>query len=144
MHLNNMDRKVEGDAVSICPGPNLAYYSKTVSLQEMVGHIYGKNNIMERTDRPNFFVKELDLYLDYLQNKLEDSKEDWNKKQERYFTKFIKNMELGITYYNELFEEVENTFITTKTTILEQFKKGEKSLSAIHLKLEKIKQLHVV
>ena len=53
-----MDRKVEGDGVSICPGPNLAYYSKTSSLLQMTNHIYGKKSVMERKDRPHMFIKE--------------------------------------------------------------------------------------
>ncbi len=140
MHLNDMDRKVEGDAVSICPGPNLAYFTKTVFLQEMAGHIYGKNNIMERTDRPNFFVKELELYLDYLQNKLTESKVDWNKKQERYFGKFVKNMEAGVAYYNQLFSEMSTAFRISKNAILKEFKKAEETLSLIQQELQTLKE----
>ena len=65
-----LDTKIEGTAVSICPGPNLAYFSGKYSLKEMVDHIYGRTNVMERTDRPNFFVKELKMYIDYLGGKM--------------------------------------------------------------------------
>jgi hypothetical protein len=40
----NLDRKVEGDGVSICPGPNMAYFSKIMSLKEITDHIYGRSN----------------------------------------------------------------------------------------------------
>src|SRR5690606_7913685 len=46
----DLDTKTEGPGVSICPGPNMAYYSKIVSLQEMTDHIYGRANIISRTD----------------------------------------------------------------------------------------------
>src|SRR5690606_513 len=47
-----LDTKTEGDGVSICPGPNMAYFSKIVSLREMMQHIYGESNLIKRTDRP--------------------------------------------------------------------------------------------
>jgi len=141
MHLNNMDRKVEGDAVSICPGPNLAYFTKVVTLKEMVDHIYGKTNIISRTDRPNFFVKEMYLYLDYLQNKLNEAKADWNKKQERYFTKFIKNMNGGIDYYNQLFSSATTAFDSSKNIVLEQFKDAKLKLASMQTELDALKQV---
>jgi len=67
---NDLDTKMEGRAVSICPGPNLAYFSGIYSLKEMVDHIYGRTNVMERTDRPNLFVKELKMYIEYLSTKI--------------------------------------------------------------------------
>jgi hypothetical protein len=33
-------------AVNICPGPNLAYFSDTFSLKQMVDHIYGRLNVL--------------------------------------------------------------------------------------------------
>ena len=139
MMLNNIDRKVEGDAVAICPGPNLAYYSKTASLQEMADHIYGKHNIIERNDRPNMFVKELGLYLDYLQSKISESKTVFDKKQERYFMKFTNNLESGISYYKTLFGTMQNDFENTRTIILNELTKGENRLQLIGLEIEKLK-----
>ncbi|MDP3354215.1 MAG: hypothetical protein Q8S44_10805, partial [Flavobacteriaceae bacterium] len=37
----NISTKIEGNGVSICPGPNMAYFSRKLSLKEMVNHIYG-------------------------------------------------------------------------------------------------------
>jgi hypothetical protein len=61
--------------VAICPGPNLAYFSRKLSLHDMVDHIYGRKNVIERNDRPHMFVKELRLYLKYFMDKLEDTGE---------------------------------------------------------------------
>jgi hypothetical protein len=33
-------------AVINCPGPNIAYFSKSVSLQEMIDDIYGRTDII--------------------------------------------------------------------------------------------------
>ncbi|MDO9261430.1 MAG: hypothetical protein Q7U08_05775, partial [Flavobacteriaceae bacterium] len=62
--INNLSTKTEGTGVSVCPGPNMAYFSKKLSLKEMVNHIYGRTNVIERTDRPHMFVKEIYAYVD--------------------------------------------------------------------------------
>ena len=75
-YLEN-DIKIKGQAqgVVICPGPNLAYFDQEVSLKEMVQHIYQGKSVL-RTDRPNLFVKELKMYVDYFRNEIEN---DLNK-----------------------------------------------------------------
>jgi len=98
-----LDTKIEGTAVSICPGPNLAYFSGKYSLKEMVGHIYGRTNVMERTDRPNFFIKELKMYIDYLSGKIEETVKPISDKQKKFFDTFQDNLFKGIDYYNDLF-----------------------------------------
>ena len=55
----------ESKGVSICPGPNMAYFSKELSLSEMVHHIYNDAKEVVRADRPNMFVNELGMYLRY-------------------------------------------------------------------------------
>ncbi|RZJ49578.1 MAG: hypothetical protein EOO44_18015, partial [Flavobacterium sp.] len=60
----------ESKAVAICPGPNLAYFNRIYSLDEMVGHIYGKIDLLDKVKRPNFFIKELDLYINYFNEEL--------------------------------------------------------------------------
>jgi hypothetical protein len=76
-------------AVTICPGPNLAYFSGVFSLKEMVDHIYGRINILNALPRPNIFVNEIQLYIDYLKT--------INVKQ-----KFKDNLLEGIEYYKKL------------------------------------------
>lgn len=65
----------------------------------MIGHIYGKNNVMVRTDRPHMFLKELTLYIDYLKNKITELKGS----DETYIEKFRANLDSGIEYYKRLF-----------------------------------------
>lgn len=142
--VNEIDRKVEGDGVSICPGPNMAYYSKKTSLSDMVGHIYGKNNVMERTDRPNMFVKELGLYLDYLKSKINETTSDMNRKQEKYLVNFSKNLENGIEYYRTMFSNVKSSFGEAKESIQTELNKAFVELGTLntdieHLILNKVK-----
>ena len=56
---NNIQIKGQEQGVVICPGPNMAYFDKEISLSEMVQHIYGNANVLSSTERPNMFVKEL-------------------------------------------------------------------------------------
>jgi hypothetical protein len=90
--VNNLDTKVEGDGVSVCPGPNLAYFSKIMRLKEITDHIYGRSNMITRTDRPNMFIKELKIYIDFLKNKIEETRVSTTNKQEKYLLTFVKNL----------------------------------------------------
>lgn len=88
-------------AVTICPGPNIAYFSKISSLQEMTDHIYGRSNILQREDRPHMFIKELQLYLDYLREQINGTLRPDNKFI-KYCSTFGKNLMEGIAYYQAL------------------------------------------
>jgi len=122
---NDIERKVEGDAVSICPGPNMAYFSKLMSLKEMTDHIYGRINVMSRKDRPNMFIKELNLYLDYLNDKIDEARKEMNDKQEKYLATFAQNLETGINYYNELFASVKDRFNDTRHQIEDELEQSK-------------------
>ena len=99
-----IDTKVEGKGVSICPGPNMAYFSKIISLKKMIGHIYGKSKGIVRENRPHMFIKELNIYIDYLKNKFEETqKTKLTNKDKNYLLKFSRNLNDGLSYYSELF-----------------------------------------
>ena len=66
--------KEEDPGVTVCPGPNIAYFTDKLSLKSMVDHIYGRINVIKRNDRPNFFVKELSLYINYMKDLIKDLK----------------------------------------------------------------------
>ncbi|WP_316804185.1 hypothetical protein [Pedobacter nototheniae] len=101
----NLLQPKESKAVSICPGPNLAYFSKVYSLDEMTGHIYGRNNLLEKTDRPHVFIKELNLYIDYLKTEMQQHLAQLTDKKRKYFNSFKSQMIDGINYYKTLFEQ---------------------------------------
>ncbi len=101
--VNNMDIKVEGTGVSVCPGPNMAYYSKVVSLETMVGHIYGKVNLVDNPNRPHMFIKELDLNINFYEKQLKAYLSKPNDAMRKQIANMAKNIETGIDYYRELF-----------------------------------------
>jgi len=100
----NLDTKIEGDGVSICPGPNLAYFSKVSSLNEMIGHIYGRTNVITRNDRPNMFIKELHIYLEYFKEQIDEFGMNVIEKRRKKLLAFGNNLNDGISYYQNLFE----------------------------------------
>jgi hypothetical protein len=134
---NDLDVKMEGTAVSICPGPNLAYFSGIYSLTEMVDHIYGRANIMHRTDRPNLFIKELSMYVDYLANKIEETLKPIEAKQRKYFETFSTNLNKGIAYYKELFQNYKTQFedSTSKNNLLADLEALKQRLQQVSAQL---------
>lgn len=104
----------ESKTVSICPGPNLAYFSKKYSLKEMVDHIYGKANLLEGVNRPNLFVKELGLYIDYFKkevqnfgDELQTNAQSINQKRQNYLNKFYNQMMAGIDFYRTTIQKAD-------------------------------------
>lgn len=134
---HNIETKSEGKGVSVCPGPNLAYFSKEMSLAEMTNHIYGKSNVISRSDRPHMFIKELSIYITYLQDKIEESKQDMTAKQERFLNTFANNLNFGIEYYRNLFSHQITTVQKIKDDLLRDLDNNSqqiKSLQAIIIK----------
>lgn len=133
--VNKLDTHDEGVGVSVCPGPNMAYFSKKISLKEMIDHIYGRANVISRTDRPNMFIKELNLYIDYLKNKIEETKASATIKEKKGLITFVENLKSGIAYYDNLFQEVKDRFEDTKNSIFNDLEASRKNLNLLLLKI---------
>ncbi|MFV7234565.1 hypothetical protein [Flavobacterium sp. ZB4R12] len=120
-YLEN-DIKIKGQAqgVIICPGPNMAYFDQEVSLSKMVQHIYGNASVLTVTDRPNLFVKELKMYLDYLKNEITAVSDEITAAQIKKWHSFKNNLLQGIGYYEDLFSSTP-FFESTKKEIQSQF-----------------------
>lgn len=103
--VNKIPTKVPG-FTAVCPGPNLAYFSKIVTLKEMVDHIYGRINVLNDTPRPHMFIKELGMYIDYLRKDIEKSLTCMNAQKAKYFIEFKNNLLVGIEYYQGLFPQM--------------------------------------
>jgi hypothetical protein len=116
-------------AVTICPGPNLAYFKGSFSLKEMVDHIYGKVNLTLDPERPHVFVKELQLYLQHLRTDIENALPENGKKMEVYINKFKKNLSEGIAYY----QDMKSSWSMDNALVLERVKA---QLAEMKLKLQ--------
>lgn len=98
------------DAVTICPGPNIAYFSKVSTLKEMTDHIYGRGIVLQGNDRPHMFIKELRLYVDYLKEQIAEANPADNKFV-KYCTTFGKNLMEGMEYYQNLLQKEEHNAV---------------------------------
>lgn len=127
---NGISIAAEGEGVSVCPGPNIAYFSKIVSLQEMVDHIYGRTNIIERSDRPHVFINELIININYLETKIADNTIPTEKSNE-LIAGFKSYFLDGIKYYENLFQTVTvDSEDVTKSSL--------KQLEELRLRLNKL------
>jgi hypothetical protein len=132
-YLEN-DIKIKGQqqGIVICPGPNLAYFDTEISLTDMVKHIYGNANVMTDVNRPNVFVKELRMYVEYLRNEISEYTNELSAGQIKKWNSFKNNLLEGITYYQNLFDTTE-FFKNERTKIQNQIKKYQLELSEIEI-----------
>ncbi len=126
--VNKIETPKISQAVSVCPGPNLAYFSKVATLKEMVDHIYGRMNLITDPNRPNMFVKELSLYIDYLQKKMEEKTDAITAQSEEFFNTFRTNLLDGIEYYKKLIPEILEETESVREKIMEELETLEQKL----------------
>ena len=112
----------ENEKVTVCPGPNLAYFSKISSLKEMVDHIYGRINLLDKGYRPHMFLKELSMYLDIFKERIEAfQKTPEDAKEKRNLVKFKKNLMAGIDYYKNLFGEKKKDVVLELEKLVQKY-----------------------
>jgi hypothetical protein len=104
-HLGNSALIALGEAEehnspqSVCPGPNIAWFNKIYSLEQMVDHIYGRGESLVPTHRPHMYATEIRMYVDYLRKILEKGT------HERTYTEpFAKALAEGIAFCHQLAE----------------------------------------
>lgn len=123
----------EGDPTkrftAVCPGPNIAYFSKISTLQEMVDHIYGRTNLLDPVYRPHMFIKELKMYIEYFIKEAQKCLIEPTEIQRKYFIDFRNNLLNGIEYYRGLFPQIALERMEFRTKMLEE-------LEAFRTKLE--------
>ncbi|MET3535724.1 hypothetical protein [Chryseobacterium limigenitum] len=127
-----LEIKGEKQGVVICPGPNLAFFDKEVSLSQMVQHIYGNTNILPDNARPNMFINELKMYIDHLKKEVSDFSGTVTKSQDKKWKTFKENLFEGISYYESLFTR-SNFFQSELNTINNQLQHYKMMLSGIEL-----------
>src|SRR5690606_32055878 len=76
---------------------------------QMIGHIYGRLNVLNNLYRPHMFLNELKLYIDYLKNEMPADLRLINKKRLEYFNSFVTNLKEGIEYYYKIINKIEHS-----------------------------------
>jgi hypothetical protein len=125
--LNNMEHRSEGQGVSICPGPNMAYFSRIVSLKEMIDHIYGRINILNETYRPHMFIKELEQYVRYLKKEVTGIL-NFTPKTSARLEQFRQNLFNGIEYYRNLIPQISEITELQKQRIKKELSEFENQI----------------
>src|SRR5690554_4233281 len=117
-----------GDGVSLCLGPNMAYFDRQLTLKQMIAHIYGRENVLSQEERPHVFIKELSLYVDYFKNKLNELKRSEKSPSLSSLYQFKNNLLEGISYYKNLFNEILDNESQELNQLLSQLFNAEKEL----------------
>ena len=124
--------KDNNPVVSICPGPNIAYYNRTFSLKEMVGHIYGRFNII-KPNRPNVFIKELGLYVEHFIGEIDAFHEEFNKRKEKELNKFKVNLLAGIEYYESISGKLPKYAVDSKSVFMDALNGFKVAITALKI-----------
>jgi hypothetical protein len=114
---NQIQTKVPGFS-AVCPGPNIAYFSKIVTLKEMIDHIYGRINLITHPARPHMFIKELHMYIDYLRKDIEKYSDNLTEQKTKYFAEFKNNLLDGIQYYKGLYPQMSDETVEFRDNAL--------------------------
>ena len=122
---SKIEKKNGGIFTAVCPGPNIAYFNKIVSLRTMIDHIYGRTNLMTNPNRPHMLIKEFLLNLDHFE-KL--SKE--NGKPED-LAEFYQTLLFGIEYYTTLIPQIIQESKEIRELILSQLKECSLRLASL-------------
>jgi hypothetical protein len=96
--LIEMEETAVRAPVSVCPGPNIAYFDRMYTMREMIDHIYGRGPSLVPADRPHMFAKDLRLYVDYYERLVTKHTLIGDPSVE-YLREFKENLEAGMRYY---------------------------------------------
>lgn len=130
---NGILKSRESDSVAICPGPNLAYFSRVYSLDEMIGHIYGKIDLLKDSARSNIFINELNLYIDYLSKEISNNIDAISEKKAKYFESFKEQLGRGIAYYKQLIPQMTSHSKNYLDKMFRELSLSEQRLSLIEV-----------
>jgi hypothetical protein len=95
----------ENASPAICPGKNAVDFSSLATLEEMVGHIYGRLALLKNVNRHHMFLRELMLNIEYLSKEWDHFTAELSNRTPKYFLEFRDNLLSGIEHYQHLAEE---------------------------------------
>ncbi len=88
---------------AICPSLNITHFKMLATLEEMVGHIYGRLTLFTDPDRPHMLIRELSLYVEHLREELTRFADGFSGRKLSYYSEFKSNLIEGINYYQDRF-----------------------------------------
>jgi hypothetical protein len=100
---------------AVCCGPNIVNFSRVATLEEMVGHIYGRNSLLVSASpsgngaagngapvRPHMFLREIELYIAYLRDQIRKQPLGLSSITPAYVSEFKENLLAGLDHYRQL------------------------------------------
>lgn len=114
---------------AICCGPNIINFDRIYSLTEMIDHIYGRKPIPLSPDRPHMFIRELQIYRDYLLEEINKIQVGLSSNTSTYLTEFKENLLSGIEYYKSVVHLIPKTIEQSFTTTLQRLEEELQSVS---------------
>jgi hypothetical protein len=115
---------------ALCPGPNIVNFSKIATLDEMVGHIYGRLSLVSNPHRPHMFLREIAINVDFLQEELKKYALGLSANTPAYFREFHDNMLSGVEHYRRLSEHLE---MEARVGFLDELERLRMAIAAIPL-----------
>jgi hypothetical protein len=97
----------------------------------MVDHIYGRNNVLNATPRPNMFMAELEMVIDYFRGEIKKSLPAPNEIRIKYLNEFKSNLLNGIAYYEKLVPEMTEAGQAYQTAMSEELQAHRTDLEAL-------------
>lgn len=88
--------KEEKGSQAICPGQNITWFKREYSLVEMMQNFYNSKKSLVSKDRPHMFAKEIQMYVDYFENLIQES--EFNNRNIKTFNDFFHNLKIGMDY----------------------------------------------
>ena len=115
---------------AVCCGPGIVDYSKIATLEEMVGHIYGRLSLLTNPQRPHMLIRELELYISYLRDEIARFRVGVSPHPVKYFQEFRDNLMTGIAHYRQLAGRFAQP---QQASFLARLDELEKSLAAVEI-----------
>ncbi len=81
-------------------------FSRVATLEEMVGHIYGRCSLVSDPHRPHMFLREIALYLDHLGAELAKHHIGLASSTPSFLREYVENLRQGIDYYHGLLNDL--------------------------------------
>ncbi|MCC5918320.1 MAG: hypothetical protein JJU02_13455 [Cryomorphaceae bacterium] len=95
--------KKDGTGVTICAGPNGAYFNRIMTLNEIVDHIYNRKTVILSANRPGMFLKEASMYLENFSKQLLNFDKE-NRREVKHMQSVRNNLIKSLKYYKSQFE----------------------------------------
>lgn len=112
---------------AICCGSSIVHFTRIASLDEMLGHIYGRLSLFSNvTDRPHMFIQEFRLALADLKKEIDLASAKLSDKTGEYFQECRETLSQALDFYRnlatEFVRETREKFLTDLESLADELK----------------------